>query len=389
MSRYYAHFKTAKHLISVYDGQIPFAAFIKTFFSKEKKYGSKDRKNIAGLCYNYYRLGNLFADKSIEDRLSLSLFLGNHSSNEYLIEHQPDWNDAIGMDTKQKLELAGVNIKALFPFNDELSKEIDATPFGFSYLLQPKLFVRIRPNKRPSVLNKLNQANLNFQVVSENCISFENGTKLDEILKINDDVVIQDYSSQLTGSVFSSIQFPRNPSVWDCCAASGGKSIMAVDILGHIQLTVSDLRMSILKNLIKRFREAGIELYQSFVADLSVVNYASPALIDKGVDFVICDAPCSGSGTWGRTPEQLSFFKKEEIVQYCNLQKTIADNAIKLVKKGGYFLYITCYVFAKENEDVVSHIQEYSSLTMISQQYLKGYDVQADTLFAALFRNDH
>jgi 16S rRNA (cytosine967-C5)-methyltransferase len=42
-------------------------------------------------------------------------------------------------------------------------------------------------------------------------------------------------------------------------------------------------------------------------------------------------------------------------------------------------------VFQKENEEVVSHVQENTSLQLLSMKYFKGYDMQADTMFAALF----
>src|SRR5690606_27157702 len=105
-------------------------------------------------------------------------------------------------------------------------------------------------------------------------------------------------------------------SVWDCCAASGGKSILAKDILKNIQLTVSDIRKSILINLEKRFASAGIKAYTAKVADLTDPSFSHSPLAPSerfsragthhsAFDLIICDAPCSGSGTWARTPEQL------------------------------------------------------------------------------------
>ncbi|MFN2440108.1 MAG: Fmu (Sun) domain-containing protein, partial [Chitinophagaceae bacterium] len=102
-------------------------------------------------------------------------------------------------------------------------------------------------------------------------------------------------------------------------------------------------------------------------------------------DLIICDAPCTGSGTWSRTPEQLYFFKEEKIEYYAGLQKKIAVNAIKALKKGGHLLYITCSVFKKENENIVEYLQQNTSLQLKSMRYFKGYDKQADTLFTALF----
>ncbi len=46
-------------------------------------------------------------------------------------------------------------------------------------------------------------------------------------MQSNREVVVQDYSSQQTRLHFSAMTLPDNPLVWDCCAASGGKSILA------------------------------------------------------------------------------------------------------------------------------------------------------------------
>jgi 16S rRNA (cytosine967-C5)-methyltransferase len=106
----------------------------------------------------------------------------------------------------------------------------------------------------------------------------------------------------------------------------------------------------------------------------------------RSIDFIIADVPCSGSGTWARTPEQLKFFHQEKIAQYALLQQQIVSNAIPSLAKGGYLLYITCSVFKKENEENVNFIQKNLNLELLKSDYLKGYQMQADTLFAALFR---
>ena len=107
---------------------------------------------------------------------------------------------------------------------------------------------------------------------------------------------------------------------------------------------------------------------------------------NSGFDFIICDAPCTGSGTWSRTPEQLYFFHSEKIKEYQTLQKKIITNAITYLKQESYFLYITCSVFKAENEEVVEFIQNTFQLTLIKKELLKGYNKKADTMFAALFK---
>ena len=144
--------------------------------------------------------------------------------------------------------------------------------------------------------------------------------------------------------------------------------------------TLENLSFRILK---KRFKEAGIHRYHSFIADMASETF-SPK---QQYDLVICDAPCSGSGTWSRTPEQLLFFTEEKLNHYSQLQKKITTNAIKAIKQNGYFLYITCSVFRQENEEITQYILEAGKLKLIKAEILKGYDKKAVTMFAALFIN--
>jgi 16S rRNA (cytosine967-C5)-methyltransferase len=244
------------------------------------------------------------------------------------------------------------------------------------------LFIRIRPGYHEITRQKLAAANVLFEEVNEECLALDNRTKVDEILRVNVEYVVQDYNSQKVGDFIKEIQMNEAPKVWDCCAASGGKSIMAFDILKNINLTATDIRPTILQNLQHRFKKAGIKDYSTYVADLIEPNkiHTSP------FDLVICDAPCSGSGTWGRTPEQLFYFDQEQIEKYSRLQKRIAQNAISHVKKDGYLLYVTCSVFKSENEAVVKFILKNSFLRLVKSEVLKGYSMKADSMFAALFR---
>ena len=102
--------------------------------------------------------------------------------------------------------------------------------------------------------------------------------------------------------------------------------------------------------------------------------------------IIIADVPCTGSGTWARTPEQLKYFSKKSIDEYAGLQKKIVKNASLQLAAGGYLLYITCSVFKKENEDNVDFFSQNTELELIESGYLKGYEMQADTLFAAIFK---
>ena len=384
--RSHSYLNSARTIIQSYDGNIPLTAWLKQFFKTDKKFGSRDRKEIGHACYCFYRLGHAFQNLNIEERILTALFLCSDTSTKTLEELKPEWNNNISLSLpeKKKFLSADDEIQKIFSLANEVSEEIDLRQFNLSFLIQPDLYLRIRPGKKERVIQQLRAAAIEFTLLKKDCVQLSNQSKMDEVLSIDEDVVIQDYNSQRTIELFQNSRLPTldsRLSLWECCAASGGKSILFHDHFPDVHLTVSDVRESILINLRKRFKRAGIKNYGWFIADVSSPGFS----IRQKFDVVICDAPCSGSGTWSRTPEQLLFFKEEKIDHYTSLQKKIIANASRALKKDGYFIYITCSVFKKENEEVVEFIQDNLPLQLKAKQYLKGYDKKADTLFAALF----
>jgi 16S rRNA (cytosine967-C5)-methyltransferase len=391
------YLQSAITIIDSYDGAIPLAAFLKNYFAANKKFGSKDRKHIAQLCFAYYRLGHAAKQLFTKEAIQASV---------QLLGAATDWQELYD----DNYSPVNIDYKIVFPFINALSDGIDAAQFVANHFIQPDVFLRIRPGKQEYVMNALQQAGIGFHAMGTHALAVAAATKLDNVGSLNKDYIIQDYSSQQVSVLLSKVKAERlkrkggrdkweseynpstlslspSPSVWDCCAASGGKSILAKDVFGDIDLTVSDIRPSILQNLKKRFQEAGIFNYKSSVINLTKIS--DSRLIRLGgenFDLVICDAPCTGSGTWARTPEQLYFFKASTIDQFQHLQQKIILNTIGAVKKGGYYLYITCSAFKKENEEQVAFIQANSGLQLVEQQLIKGYAVHADTMFAALFR---
>lgn len=368
---HYSHLNSATGILEQYDGSIPFAHFVKNYFSQHKKFGSRDRKQIGKLCYAFFRLGKSFPEVRVKERILLAL--------KYVKEPVDlKWQEIIN-----ESHLPGSAPENIFPWKNELSEGVDPTAFEASFALQPDLFLRIRPGHEKMVLKKLESSKIDF-VSKGSSLRLATGAKIDDLLQLNKEVVVQDLSSQKIAKFLQLVKNSFTPgrviSVYDCCAASGGKSILAQDELKQISLTVSDIRPSIIHNLQKRFLQADIKNYRAFVQDITRKH--QPV---EQYDLVIADVPCTGSGAWARTPEQLYFFNETKIAAYADLQKRIVQNLVKTVKPGGFLLYVTCSVFKRENEGQVANLEK-SGFALIHQEIITGYKEKADSMFGALMK---
>jgi 16S rRNA (cytosine967-C5)-methyltransferase len=382
----YSYLKTATSILEQYNGEVPLAIHLKSYFKLNKKYGGRDRKMIAHFCYCYFRTGNLFKKELIQDRICKSYFLSTNAPTPLLEQLNDNYNTNAALTLQQKFTLLGIkNTEKFFPLINDVSDSIDKQLFVEKQLQQPYLFVRIRPKHLASVLLRLKKVTFEYTLIDPYTIQLANGFKVEEHFEIDKEVVIQDYSSQLVlQSLLANLPAKQSFKVWDCCAASGGKSILVNDMYhGNIDLFVTDIRTSILENLTKRFTTARVMNYK-----LAEVNLFKKKLDTKDeFDVIICDAPCSGSGTWSRTPEQIAFFRNKQLEEYSTKQKNIATNAAKSLRQGGYFVYITCSVLVQENENVVNHLIASSQLQLLSMEYIKGYALGADTMFVALLKS--
>lgn len=362
----------------------PLARYLTRFFKENKQMGSSDRRMTSRFCYNYFRLGHALTNASLQERLVCAEFLSENQSSLVAL-YQPEWNKNIDKDVKTKIGIlqqsTAFKLEDVFPFIDYLSLAIDKEDFLLSQFVQPDLFIRIKRGEEEFVKKILSQDSIDFKEISKHTLALPNGTKLQNFPKLEGKFEVQDLSSQ------STIEFMKvepNESWWDACAASGGKSLMFLDAYPKVNLLVSDLRLSILRNLDERFLKANVkQYYRKKIIDLS--REATHILADEKFDGIILDAPCSGSGTWGRTPEMIQQFSLEKLIEFSDLQKKIVSNVIPHLKENGSLVYITCSVYQQENDQVVDYILKNFNLKLDVKALIKGYNNKADSMFAARF----
>jgi 16S rRNA (cytosine967-C5)-methyltransferase len=375
--------RTFEKILKEYDGALPLHRFLVTYFKTNKQMGSSDRRWASRYLYSFFRLGMALSKHPLIERLTVGEFLCNTSSSLVLAAQQPQWVEQIELPTAAKILLVkdlypDFQLSDVFPFKNELSDGIDKQQFLESYFIQPDLFIRVKAKYAKEIHALLNDAGVHVKELSETIFSLPNGTKLAHLLPNTKHYQVQDLSSQKTGNYFQPQPYEY---WWDCCAASGGKSLLLHEMEPKVQLLVSDVREKSLNNLEERFSEAGILKYQKKVLDLLVDN--EQHLHHYEFDGIILDAPCSGSGTWGRTPEMLYFFEGHKVKYFNGLQKAIAANVVKYLKQGKYLIYITCSVFKEENEDVVDYLQKELGLQLETKEVIKGYGEKADTMFVS------
>ncbi len=385
MSRYRAYIRNAANLLEEYDGSLPLALYLKKYFGLHKKFGSKDRREITALCYQFFRLGHTTDQLTMEDALLAADFVIRGKQSDIIINIKSEWLTAEQPPIDQRIQMAGLSwaLEKHTPWLPLLAKEMSPENYVWSHFYQPDLFLRIRPGRKKNVVNALQKEGVLLEEPENDCLRLSNGIPLDAMVRINRDVVIQDFSSQQCGTEIKNFLPDLKGVLWDACAASGGKSIMMHDLYsGHLRIVASDIRTTILHNLKKRYEEAGVPLDNVFICDLT------KPLPNKNfwVDVALVDAPCTGSGTWSRTPEQHYFFKPETVNEFAERQFEICKHVLEHVKPGGYIIYITCSVFTDENQAVTKRLVSELPVKLLHEKMLDGTLQKADSMYISIVR---
>ena len=211
-----------------------------------------------------------------------------------------------------KSDLAHV-LKALAPF--------DPQPLGF-----PPEAVRIRPPEASERAAPVEAAP-----------AFEKGW-----------FEVQDAGSQIAAAVAGEV---KGRQVLDYCAGGGGKTLsLAAAMANTGQLYAYDSDARRLTDTVRRGQRAGVR-------NLQVRSPIDPKALDglEGrMDLVFVDAPCTGSGTWRRHPDAKWRLTPQQLERRMAEQDAVLDGAAAYVKPGGRLIYVTCSLFAEENEDRIA-----------------------------------
>ncbi len=160
-----------------------------------------------------------------------------------------------------------------------------------------------------------------------------------------------DDGSRLVAELTAAAMPEGGTRVWDCCAAPGGKTMVLAARLPQAKILATDVsgrRLRTMEERLHRF-DSGDRI-ECRVADA----LAMPA--EERFDLILCDVPCSGTGTLGRNPEIRHQLRLEDLTRQANRQRALLQAAAARLAPGGRLVYSTCSLEQEENQDVVQEL---------------------------------
>ena len=145
---------------------------------------------------------------------------------------------------------------------------------------------------------------------------------------------------------------PLPGRIWDACAAPGGKTAVLARRHRNAELLATDVSAKRLQSMRRRLEN---ELPDRKVRILEADAAQLPAN-EGNFDLILCDVPCSGTGTLARNPEIRHRLQPSEFQRQAVRQREILTAALKRLRPGGRLLYSTCSLEPEENEEVVKSV---------------------------------
>ncbi|MCH9632332.1 MAG: Ribosomal RNA small subunit methyltransferase B [Chlamydiae bacterium] len=178
---------------------------------------------------------------------------------------------------------------------------------------------------------------------------------------------VQDEASQLAAFL---VEVQPKQKILDYCAGSGGKSLALAPLMNQTGcIYLHDIRSRILQQAKKRFKRAGIFNYQ-------IMQPASKPLngLRSNMDWVLVDAPCTGTGTYRRNPDLKWKFDENMLQETVELQRKIFEDALKYLKPKGRIVYLTCSMLKDENEKQVEYFIQKHGLKLVNKPLNSALD---------------
>jgi 16S rRNA (cytosine967-C5)-methyltransferase len=365
----YIFYQNCATLLFEYDGGTPFHLYLKSCFKENKNWGSTDRKRYRSACYYFWR----------------NAFGVSRQSPEIILQ----WLQTHFTPEMENLE-SNSNYNPYKSLEQYLSQNITTDILTPWFIKEPLVWLSNGNITLKGLQGQLIKAGITIEQTHGNAIAVSGQVNLNPWVD-NGNAYIQDISSQTAMDWTTqpmAAYCHANSDVWDCCSGAGGKSISLLKQYPTTKLTCSDVRSNILENLKQRFQLLGLKQPNVFIAPLNGYNDSLNSKdSSQTYNVILADVPCSGSGTWRRNPENLHYFDPQTIEQFADRQLSIIQNVLPSLAVGGYLVYLTCSVFAAENENNIKQVlQSNDNLQLVSEEFCGGIDLQGDFIYRSVLQ---
>ena len=182
-------------------------------------------------------------------------------------------------------------------------------------------------------------------------------------------------------------------SVWDACAAPGGKTALLAEMDPSLDILATDPsehRLEKMKDLMDRLGLTNVKidcvdaLSPSFVPHTSKGAEGDRPHTSYLFDRILLDVPCSNMGVVARRPESVYRLTQESLKELASLQLRILESAARFLKPGGRLVYATCSPDPMETTQVISKfLKGHPEFAKAGEPVLPGKkDARFDGFFA-------
>lgn len=342
-----AQYQAVWELISeIFKDKIPADNIINAYVRERKYIGSKDRRFITETVWKIIRNRRklVFDAGSNEPRRVLLTYLQDEDfdllcGGEYglapLSKEEKEWLK------RRNEEVYPAAVEAECP--DWLFDKVKDIHLLKALNEPASADLRLNKGSRARVIEQLQGEGLYFvptpyspigirsaeRVNLNNCVAYKEGV-----------IEVQDEASQLA-AILADVR-PEHKIIDYCCGAGGKSLTMAFLMTRQGKIQIHDINRSRLEAV----KERAVRLD---VKNLEIIEEVG----DRDYDRFVVDAPCSGTGTWRRSPDAKYRLTPETLKELNKTQAELLEKAFNHIRRGGRVVYITCSILRDENEDII------------------------------------
>lgn len=348
-------------LVDIFKDKKPADNIINDYIRNRKYIGSKDRKFICEQTWDIIR-----------NRLKLEFDSGSKDARMILLWKIKDNlaevfdNSTYGLSplSENEQQLLHQNNDTPYPNYVEaecpewLFNQISDIEFCKALNTPAEADFRVHGHNRNEVIKRLKEEGINTYPTPFSPYGFRSELRFN----VNNSATyrdgwfeVQDEASQIAAILCDT---RTEHKIIDYCCGAGGKSLAISSILNNqgkiLAHDISSQRLEAIKPRLSRLNVKNIEL-----TDIIATS-------DTDFDRFIIDAPCSGSGTWRRSPDAKYRITPQILKNLNQTQSELLELAAPKTKIGGRIIYITCSVLSAENEErIANFLQNHTEFSLL------------------------